>query len=80
MQKLKVMEKAKQVAREYRLDTVIIALWRMEKVTESQHNTRSIRNRAEVLGEETSALSQKVDLKIVSSLLTALMGIYLKTS
>ncbi|MDN3688129.1 hypothetical protein [Cyclobacterium jeungdonense] len=80
MQSLKVLDKAKQMAAQYGLDTVMLRVVEMEKVIESQHITRSIRNRAELLSEESSRLSEKVDLKNrFSSLSLQLYGIYLKT-
>ncbi|SEJ35102.1 hypothetical protein SAMN05192553_103405 [Cyclobacterium xiamenense] len=80
MQSLKLLDKAKQMAREYGLDTVMLRVVEMEKVIESQHITRSIRNRAEVLSRESAALSENVDLKNrFSSLSLQLYGIYLKT-
>ncbi|WP_187357750.1 hypothetical protein [Cyclobacterium plantarum] len=80
MQSLKVLDKAKHVAGQYGLDTVMLRVVEMEKVIESQHITRSIRNRAELLGQESSELSHRVDLKNrFSSLSLQLYGIYLKT-
>ena len=80
MQGLKTLEKAKQVASLYGLDTIMLRVVEMEKVIESQHITRSIKNRADILSEEAAVLSKKVDLKNrFSSLSLQLYGIYLKT-
>lgn len=80
MQSLKTLDKAKQVASMYGLNTIMLRVVEMEKVIESQHITRSIENRADILSHEAAHLSEKVDLKNrFSSLSLQLYGIYLKT-
>jgi hypothetical protein len=80
MQSLKVLDKAKQVASHYQLDTIMLRIVEIEKVIESQHITRSIKNRAEILSRESAALAEKLALKNrFSSLSLQLYGIYLKT-
>ncbi|MFC4873723.1 hypothetical protein [Negadavirga shengliensis] len=80
MQSLKILDKAKQVAAQYSLDTVMLRIVELEKVIESQHITRSMRNRAEVLSAQTIQLTDKVSLKNrFSNLSLQLYGFYLKT-
>lgn len=80
MQSLKVLEKAKQMANRFFLDTLVLRIVELEKVIESQHITRSMRNRAESLSEQSSELTGQVSRKnAFSNLSLQLYGLYLKT-
>lgn len=80
MQSLKVLDKAKQVASQYGLDTIMLRVVELEKVIESQHITRSMRDRAENLSKQTLTLTKRVRLKNrFSNLSLQLYGLYLKT-
>ncbi|MEX2594490.1 MAG: hypothetical protein WD426_17100 [Anditalea sp.] len=78
-QSLKLLAKAKTIAGRYFLDTIELRVVELEKVIESQHITRSMRNRAETLAEEAKKLTQNVSLKnSLSNLSLQLYGLYLK--
>ncbi|MEX2511472.1 MAG: hypothetical protein WD398_01090 [Cyclobacteriaceae bacterium] len=80
MQSLKLLDKAKQMAGKYGLDTVMLRVVELEKSIESQHITRSMRNRAEILSQQTLDLNSRVNLKNrFSNLSLRLYGWYLKT-
>ena len=78
-QSLKLLAKAKNIAERYFLDTIVLRIVELEKVIESQHITRSMRDRAEILAEESKALTKNVSLKnALSNLSLQLYGLYLK--
>ena len=80
MQSLKILDKAKQVASQYALDTIMLRIVELEKVIESQHITRSMQNRADVLSTQAINLVGQVTLKNrFSNLSLQLYGLYLKT-
>lgn len=78
-QSLKLLAKAKGIAERYFLDTVVLRIVELEKVIESQHITRSMRDRAEILADEARELTHNVSLKnALSNLSLQLYGLYLK--
>lgn len=78
-QSLKLLAKAKNIAERYFLDTIVLRIVELEKVIESQHITRSMRDRAEILASESKALTKNVSLKnSLSNLSLQLYGLYLK--
>ena len=78
-QSLKLLAKAKNIAERYFLDTIVLRIVELEKVIESQHITRSMRDRAEVLADESKGLTKNVSLKnALSNLSLQLYGLYLK--
>lgn len=80
MQSLKLLDKAKHTANQYFLDTIVLRVVELEKVIESQHITRSMRNRAETLSRQTDELVGHVTKKnTFSNLSLQLYGLYLKT-
>ncbi|MEX2565855.1 MAG: hypothetical protein WD431_07935 [Cyclobacteriaceae bacterium] len=80
MQSLKLLDKTKQMADRYGLDTVMLRVVELEKNIESQHITRSKGNRAEILSQQTLNLNSQVTLKNrFSNLSLRLYGWYLKT-
>jgi hypothetical protein len=80
MQSLKVLDKAKQLANRYFLDTLVLRIVELEKVIESQHITRSMQNRAETLSEQATEMSGQIARKnAFSNLSLQLYGLYLKT-
>src|SRR5690606_27779276 len=62
-QSLKLLGKAKSIAERYFLDTIVLRIVELEKVIESQHITRSMRDRAEILAGEAGQLTKNVSLK-----------------
>lgn len=80
LQSLKLLEKAKNTASQYFLDTIVLRVVELEKVIESQHITRSMRNRAETLSSQADELVSHVTMKnTFSNLSLQLYGLYLKT-
>ncbi|AWW29101.1 hypothetical protein DN752_02515 [Echinicola strongylocentroti] len=78
-QSLKLLDKAKQTAKKYYLDTIMLRIVELEKVIESQHITRSMRDRAEILANEAKGLVSSASLKnTLSNLSLQLYGLYLK--
>src|SRR5690554_556713 len=78
-QSLKLLGKAKSIAERYFLDTIVLRIVELEKVIESQHITRSMRDRAEILAGEAGQLTKNVSLKnALSNLSLQLYGLYLK--
>ncbi|MDN3667775.1 hypothetical protein QWY93_00270 [Echinicola jeungdonensis] len=78
-QSLRLLDRAKQIARKYFLDTLILRIVELEKVIESQHITRSMRDRAEILANEAKTLVNSASLKnSFSNLSLQLYGLYLK--
>jgi hypothetical protein len=78
-QSLKLLAKAKNIAERYFLDTIVLRIVELEKVIESQHITRSMRDRAEILAAESKSLTKNVSLKnALSNLSLQLYGLYLK--
>src|SRR5690606_3698606 len=78
-QSLKLLGKANNIADRYFLDTIVLRIVELEKVIESQHITRSMRNRAETLADEAIQLTRNVSLKnALSNLSLQLYGLYLK--
>src|SRR5690554_6136485 len=78
-QSLKLLDKAKQIAGRFFLDTIVLRIVELEKVIESQHITRSMRDRAETLAIESNELTYNVSVKnSLSNLSLQLYGLYLK--
>ncbi|MBD8490948.1 hypothetical protein IFO69_19500 [Echinicola sp. CAU 1574] len=78
-QSLKLLDKAKGIAQKYFLDTIMLRIVELEKVIESQHITRSMRDRAEVLANEAKHLISSASKKnSLSNLSLQLYGLYLK--
>lgn len=78
-QSLKLLSKAKGIAERYFLDTIMLRIVELEKVIESQHITRSMRDRAEVLANEARDFAASSSLKnSFSNLSLQLYGLYLK--
>src|SRR5690554_213206 len=78
-QSLKLLDRAKHIANRYFLSTIILRIVELEKVIESQHITRSMRDRAETLTAEATELTQNVTVKnALSNLSLQLYGLYLK--
>lgn len=79
-QSLKQLEKTKQTAQHYEEKVMTYEILELEKVIESQYITRSIRNRADNLVQQTEQLNE---LNVVSGKLSnlslQLYAIYLKT-
>lgn len=76
---LKFLEKAKLMAREHRLNMVLLELVDFEKMIESQHITRSLYPRAEALAYEAKALIENVQChQSLSDLSLRLYGLYLR--
>ncbi len=77
---LRLLEKAKQMASQFHLDTIMLRVVELEKVIESLHITRSMRNRADTLSQESQQLLGHVTRKnLFSNLSLQLYGLYLKT-
>lgn len=78
-QSLRLLAKAKHIAEKYFLDTIMLRIVELEKVIESQHITRSMRDRAEVLANEAKNLVKSASQKnSFSNLSLQLYGLYLK--
>jgi len=78
-QSLKLLGRAKGIAEKYFLDTIMLRIVELEKVIESQHITRSMRDRAETLANEAINLVNSASLKnSLSNLSLQLYGLYLK--
>ncbi len=79
-QSLRLLEKAKHMASHFHLDTIMLRVVELEKVIESLHITRSMRNRAEALSQASQQLVSHVTRKnLFSNLSLQLYGLYLKT-
>ena len=80
IQSLKLLDKAKHTANQFFLDTIVLRVVELEKVIESQHITRSMRNRSELLSSQADELVGHVTKKnTFSNLSLQLYGLYLKT-
>lgn len=78
-QSLKLLDKAKHIAEKYFLDTIVLRIVELEKVIESQHITRSMRDRAETLARQAEQQTVSVSVKNkLSNLALQLYGLYLK--
>src|SRR5690606_18625305 len=78
-QSLKLLDKAKHIAEKYFLDTIVLRIVELEKVIESQHITRSMRDRAETLALQAEQQTVSVSVKNkLSNLALQLYGLYLK--
>ncbi len=78
-QSLKILEKAKLLSYEHHRITLTTEILGFEKLIESQYITRSLRNRADQLIEETEKSIQSVDTyHQLSNLALRLYGIYIK--
>ncbi|XOD67863.1 MAG: hypothetical protein ACMUEL_08210 [Flavobacteriales bacterium Tduv] len=79
VQSIKSLEKAKFMAREHRLNIVLLELLDFEKMIESQHITRSLYPRAEALANEAKGLIKNVQChQSLSDLSLSLYGLYLR--
>lgn len=79
LQSLKILDKAKQAAREAHKDLLELAIIEFEKVIESRHITRSMENRAEQLTRESDRRKEViVSYSNLSNLALRLYGLYLK--
>ena len=78
-QSLKVLDKAKSLSSNNHRTTLTIEILDFEKLIESQYITRSLRNRADQLIEETENTVKSVDrYHSLSNLSLRLYGIYIK--
>ena len=78
-QSLKVLDKAKSLSSNNHRTTLTIEILGFEKLIESQYITRSLRNRADQLIEETENTVKSVDrYHSLSNLSLRLYGIYIK--
>lgn len=79
-QSLKLLEKTKQTAQHYEEKILAYEILELEKIIESQYITRSIRNRAQNLVEQTEELSTLNSISgKLSNLSLQLYAIYLKS-
>ena len=79
-QSLKILEKAKAIAKENQENNIAYEIVELEKVIETQYITRSINNRADELTIEAKTLSMKnVLTSRLSNLSLQLYGLMLKT-
>ncbi|WP_185867106.1 hypothetical protein [Blattabacterium cuenoti] len=79
IQSLKLLEKAKIIARCYESNTILLELVEFEKMIESQHITRSLYSRSGELSAESKELIEKIQCNnALSSLSLELYGLYLK--
>ncbi|WP_238783876.1 hypothetical protein [Blattabacterium cuenoti] len=79
IQSLKLLKKAKIIAKNYELNTILLELVEFEKMIESQHITRSICSRSEDLSSESKELVEKIkQCNALSSLSLELYDLYLK--
>ena len=78
-QALKLLDKTKTTALHYEEKSLAYEILELEKIIESQYITRSIRNRAELLIQQTEELSALTQLNAkLSNLSLQLYGIFLK--
>lgn len=78
-QSLKILEKTKEVASQHHRATLRYEVLVFEKIIESQYITRSLRNRADELIEETHlTLNSMTEYTVLSNLALRLYGIYIK--
>lgn len=78
LQSLKILDKAKALARENSHYILVLEILQFEKAIESQHITRSIKGRADDLVEETQNISKQISVVSRLSNLSLLMyGLYL---
>ena len=78
-QSLAILERARSKANELGLHPLALEIISFEKLIESQHITRSIDNRAELLAAHSAALSQRVSMEnAFANLSLQLYGLYLK--
>jgi hypothetical protein len=59
LQSLKILERAKEIARHYHQDSFLIQIISLEKKIETLYITRSMQNRAETLSAEADEVSEK---------------------
>ncbi|QIK16900.1 hypothetical protein G9C01_00635 [Blattabacterium sp. DPU] len=79
IQSLKLLGKAKIIAKYYESNTILLELVEFEKMIESQHITRSIYSRSGELSTESKELIEKIQCNnALSSLSLELYGLYLK--
>ncbi|MFT3981476.1 MAG: hypothetical protein QM687_13455 [Ferruginibacter sp.] len=72
LQSLKILERAKELAKSHNQDTLLMQVISMEKKIESLHITRSMQNRADELAEEA------LDVNIRRRMITRLSNLALK--
>ncbi|BAM99834.1 hypothetical protein [Blattabacterium cuenoti] len=79
IQSLKLLKKAKIIAKSYESNTILLELVEFEKMIESQHITRSLYSRYVELSEESKELIERIQCNnALSSLSLELYGLYLK--
>jgi hypothetical protein len=79
IQSLKLLRKAKMIARTYEANTILLELVEFEKMIESQHITRSLYSRSGELYAESKELIERIQCNnTLSSLSLELYGLYLK--
>ncbi|WP_185872186.1 hypothetical protein [Blattabacterium cuenoti] len=79
IQSLKLLKKAKIIARYYESNTILLELVEFEKMIESQHITRSLYSRSGELSSESKELIEKIQCNnALSNLSLELYGLYLK--
>jgi hypothetical protein len=78
-QSLKILEKAKNSARQNELSHIALSAIEFEKLIESQYITRSLQNRAEILSNESMEIALHVTKEHELSNMALLMyGLYIK--
>lgn len=78
-QSLKIIDKAKAMAREFEKNILLLEILEFEKLIEGQYITHSIENKAEELSNETNATTKKIiGTNQFSNLSIKLYGLFLK--
>ncbi|WP_185877335.1 hypothetical protein [Blattabacterium cuenoti] len=79
IQSLKLLEKAKIIAKYYEYNTILLEIIEFEKMIESQHITRSICSKSRELSTDSKELINKIKYtNTLSNLSLELYGLYLK--
>lgn len=79
LQSLKILERAKSLARDNSHFILTLEILQFEKSIESRHITRSIKGRADMLAEETNySLKQISEVSRLSNLSLLMYGLYLE--
>lgn len=79
MQALKIIDKAKKLARQHHLDFILLTIIEVEKIIQSRHITRSESAPIEALMEESLAIGEALNIRIqFSNLRLALHNFYVR--
>lgn len=79
IQSLRIIEKAKETARQHHKINYLVQAIALEKRIETIHSSRSIQNRAEVLADESNNVNKQIDiLAKLSNLALLLQGWFIK--